>query len=129
MRDIGPYSNYRLTVRLELANKPGIFARVAALLAEEQANLGAVDLVSATKTRSALFGNAWMQTSDGVWHDMTKARFTADSNPVLNINAKRDGERFLLGTGGEIENTDLKLKETAERPEPKAKEPDVPPIQ
>ncbi|UVT14477.1 MAG: NAD-dependent malic enzyme [Nitrospira sp.] len=51
MREIGPYSNYRLTVRLELANKPGIFARVAGLLAEEQANLGAVDLVSATKTR------------------------------------------------------------------------------
>jgi malate dehydrogenase (oxaloacetate-decarboxylating) len=51
MVDIGPYSNYRLTVRLELANKPGIFARVAALLAEEQANLGAVDIVSATKTR------------------------------------------------------------------------------
>src|SRR3569832_555039 len=51
MRDIGPYSNYRLTVRLELANKPGIFARVAALLAEEKANLGAVDLVAATKTR------------------------------------------------------------------------------
>jgi len=51
MRDIGPYSNYRLTVRLELANKPGVFARVAALLAEEQANLGAVDIVSATKAR------------------------------------------------------------------------------
>jgi malate dehydrogenase (oxaloacetate-decarboxylating) len=51
MTEIGPYSNYRLTVRLELANTPGIFARVAALLAEEQANLGAVDLVSATKTR------------------------------------------------------------------------------
>ena len=32
MAEIGPYSNYRLTVRLELANKPGIFARVAALL-------------------------------------------------------------------------------------------------
>jgi malate dehydrogenase (oxaloacetate-decarboxylating) len=49
MNDSGPYSNYRLTVRLELANKPGVFARVAALLAEEQANLGAVDIVSATK--------------------------------------------------------------------------------
>ena len=36
MRDIGPYSNYRLTVRLELANKPGMFAKVAALLAEER---------------------------------------------------------------------------------------------
>ena len=33
--DIGPYSNYRLTVRLALLNKPGIFAKVAGLLAEE----------------------------------------------------------------------------------------------
>jgi malate dehydrogenase (oxaloacetate-decarboxylating) len=48
MTDIGPYSNYRLTVRLQLANKPGMFARVAAILAEEGANLGAVDIVSAT---------------------------------------------------------------------------------
>ena len=32
--DIGPYSNYRLTVRLALLNKPGIFAKVAAVLAE-----------------------------------------------------------------------------------------------
>ncbi len=48
MNDIGPYSNYRLTVRLELANKPGMFANVAAVLAMEGANLGAVDIVSAT---------------------------------------------------------------------------------
>ena len=48
MNDNGPYSNYRLTVRLELANKPGMFAKVAAVLAEEGANLGAVDVVSAT---------------------------------------------------------------------------------
>jgi len=48
MPEIGPYSNYRLTVRLELANTPGMFAKVAALLAEEGANLGAVDIVSAT---------------------------------------------------------------------------------
>ena len=51
MVDVGPYSNYRLTARIELANKPGMFARVAAVLAEEGANLGAVDIVSATKTR------------------------------------------------------------------------------
>ncbi len=51
MNDIGPYSNYRLTVRLELANKPGMFATVAAALAQEGANLGAVDLVSATADR------------------------------------------------------------------------------
>ena len=47
MNDLGPYSNYRLTVRLELKNRPGMFATVADLLAEENANLGAVDLVSA----------------------------------------------------------------------------------
>jgi len=45
--DVGPYSNYRLTVRLALANKPGMFAKVASILAEEGANLGAVDIVSA----------------------------------------------------------------------------------
>ncbi len=47
MAEIGPYSNYRLTVRLSLANRPGKFAEVATLLAEEGANLGAVDIVSA----------------------------------------------------------------------------------
>ncbi len=52
MNDIGPYSNYRLTVRLELANKPGMFATVASALAEEGANLGAVDLASATAERN-----------------------------------------------------------------------------
>lgn len=48
MVDVGPYSNYRLTARLELANHPGIFAQVATILAEESANLGAVDIVSAS---------------------------------------------------------------------------------
>lgn len=51
MVDIGPYSNYRLTARLELRNRPGMFAQVAAVLAEEGANLGAVDIVSATAER------------------------------------------------------------------------------
>ncbi|MEW6247738.1 MAG: NAD-dependent malic enzyme [Nitrospirota bacterium] len=48
MNDAGPYSNYRLTVRLELGNRPGMFAQVATTLAEEGANLGAVDIVSAS---------------------------------------------------------------------------------
>ncbi len=47
MSDIGPYSNYRLTVRLSLANKIGIFAQVANLIAQEGASIGAVDIVSA----------------------------------------------------------------------------------
>ncbi len=45
--EIGPYSSYRLTVRLVLANHPGMFALVAQLLESHAASLGAVDLVSA----------------------------------------------------------------------------------
>ena len=48
MSELGPYSNYRLTVRLSLANRPGKFAQVATLLAEQGTNLGAVDIVSAS---------------------------------------------------------------------------------
>jgi hypothetical protein len=82
--------------------------------------------VSTTKTRSALFGNGWVQTTDGKWHGLTKARFTADANPVLNINAKLDGNRFWLGTGGEVVNGDTKLGEILNRPVAKESEPSVP---
>ena len=50
-KDIGPYSNYRLAVRLELTQRPGVFAILANLLAEEGASIGAVDMVSSTKTK------------------------------------------------------------------------------
>ncbi len=50
LRDV-PYSNYRLTVRLELENQPGVFASVVAFLAKEDANLGAVDIVQATRIK------------------------------------------------------------------------------
>ncbi len=46
--DLGPYSNYRLTIRLELTNRVGVFARMATALAEQGASIGAVDIVSAT---------------------------------------------------------------------------------
>ncbi|GJL54467.1 MAG: malate dehydrogenase [Nitrospirales bacterium] len=48
--DGGPYSNYRMAVRLELTQRPGVFAQLATALAEEGASVGAVDLISATKT-------------------------------------------------------------------------------
>lgn len=48
LEDLGPYSNYRMTVRLELNQRTGVFAILAAALAEEGASLGAIDLVSAT---------------------------------------------------------------------------------
>ena len=97
MSDIGPYSNYRLTVRLELANKPGIFAKVAAFLAEEQANLGAVDLVSATKTR--MVRDITFDVQNEEHGEKVLARL--DEIPDVTVLSASD-RIFLLHLGGKI---------------------------
>src|SRR3990167_4543263 len=51
MPDNGPYSNYRLTARIELENKPGTFDRVTRLLSREKANLGAIDIVDVNREK------------------------------------------------------------------------------
>lgn len=95
--DIGPFSNYRLTVRLELANKPGMFARVAALLAEERANLGAVDIVSATKTR--MVRDVTFDVQDEGHGERVIARLNA--LPEVTVLSVSD-RIFLLHLGGKI---------------------------
>ncbi len=97
MVDIGPYSNYRLTVRLELANKPGIFARVAAFLAEERANLGAVDIVSATKTH--LVRDVTFDVQNEGHGERVLARLGALPDVIVLSAADRI---FLLHLGGKI---------------------------
>jgi hypothetical protein len=67
------------------------------------------DKVSATKTRRAQFGNTWMKTEDQQWQPLLRAKFTADANPVTNIDAGIEKQRFFLATGGLIENTTVKL--------------------
>jgi malate dehydrogenase (oxaloacetate-decarboxylating) len=46
-----PYCDYRMTVRIEIPNQPGQFARLATLFAEEGANLGAIDIVEVRRDR------------------------------------------------------------------------------
>jgi hypothetical protein len=72
--------------------------------------------VSATRERVAKFGNGWVKAKDGQWVALTKARFTADANPVENINAAVEGDRFVLATGGDTKNTGAKLREFLTRP-------------
>jgi hypothetical protein len=81
------------------------------------------DRISATKVRSAHFGNGWVRGKDGKWIPLTKARFTADRNPVTNINAFLDGERFSLATGGDTKNDDTKLNRTIELSDRKKRTP------
>jgi hypothetical protein len=67
------------------------------------------DRVSTTKARRARFGNARVQSADARWQPVSSARFTADGNPAVNINAGTQDGRFFLATGGATENTETKL--------------------
>lgn len=85
--------------------------------------------ISATHTRQARFGNGWVQTKDGQWVALTRARFTGDSNPVVNINAGLTDEQFFLTTGGDVKNTGTPLNGLMDRTPPgldfpKRKDPD-----
>ena len=72
------------------------------------------DRVSTTKTRYARFGNGWVRPAEGEWQPLLKARFTADANPVTNIDAGIERNRFFLATGGEIENKTVPLRKQME---------------
>lgn len=51
MSDSQPYYDFRMTVRIELPHRPGQFARLATVLAEENANLGAIDIVEVKRDK------------------------------------------------------------------------------
>jgi malate dehydrogenase (oxaloacetate-decarboxylating) len=97
MTDNEPYSNFRLTVRLELANKPGMFAKVAAILAEEGANLGAVDIVSATAER--MVPDVTIDVQGETHGEKVLARIRALSDVKVLSASDRV---FLLHLGGKI---------------------------
>jgi hypothetical protein len=81
------------------------------------------DKVSTTKVRKARFGNGWVKPLKGDWEPLVKARFTADSNPVLNIDAGASGKGFFLATGGGTENKTTKLRDQMTREAGDAKVP------
>jgi malate dehydrogenase (oxaloacetate-decarboxylating) len=92
-----PYSNYRMTVRLELANRPGMFAQVAAMLAQEGANLGAVDIVSATREHILRDVTYDVRNED---HSQQVLKRLNDLTDVRVLSAS--DRVFLLHLGGKI---------------------------
>ena len=85
--------------------------------------------VSATQVRRARFWNGLVRDRDGQLRDLSRARFTADANPVTNIDAGIEDGRFFLATGGETRNAGAKLREIIERPNPQevGASPRIPP--
>lgn len=70
--------------------------------------------ISTTHTRRAEFGPGWVKTTDGKWLPLTKARFTGDGNPVMNIDGGSVNGHMFLATGGAIENTSVPLWKSVE---------------
>lgn len=67
--------------------------------------------ISATKRRKARYGNGWVRTVSDDWIALTRATFTADNTPTLNINAGLVDDEFFLATGGDVKNvTPLRSK-------------------
>jgi hypothetical protein len=72
--------------------------------------------VSATIERRAEFSGGYIQDKEGRWLPLTRAKFTADSNPARTIDAGVEGDRFFLATGGKVENQHVKLGQVMELP-------------
>lgn len=70
---------------------------------------------SAKLIRRANYGNGWVMDKDGHWYSLTKAQFTADNNPVVNIDAGVKDQRFFLQTGGMTQNKTTELYKHIER--------------
>jgi hypothetical protein len=62
------------------------------------------DIKSVHQTRKAIYKNGHVMTPSGIWEDLNEVTFTADSTPLMNIDAEVQGNGFLLETGGDVVN-------------------------
>src|SRR2546422_5791451 len=93
-----PSASYGFTIRLQIANKPGMLGRVASAIGEAGGDIGAVDLVESGR--------------DSILRDLTvKARDSEHGQAIVNRLRRLQGVRvvnvsdrtFLLHLGGKIE--------------------------
>ena len=91
-------SHNKFTIRLELVNKPGVFASVAALIACAKADLGAVDIVEATSSkiiRDVTFDVARQKDADKILKGL---------GSLANVKVIAVSDRvLLLHRGGKIQ--------------------------
>jgi malate dehydrogenase (oxaloacetate-decarboxylating) len=92
-----PYCDYRMTVRVEIANKPGMFAEMATAIAQEGASLGAIDLVEARRDRMIRDITFDAQSEGHAQRVLDRLR----ALPHVKIRSASD-RIFLLHLGGKI---------------------------
>jgi malate dehydrogenase (oxaloacetate-decarboxylating) len=91
------YADYRMTVRVEIPNQPGQFARLATALAEEGANLGAIDIVDVRHNR--MVRDITFDAKDEAHADRIVQRLRS----LSGVRVRSASDRiFLLHLGGKI---------------------------
>jgi malate dehydrogenase (oxaloacetate-decarboxylating) len=89
---------YRLVFRLEIANRPGMFARVATTIGERGCSLGAIDLVEATP--QVHIRDVTVDCPD----EATGQLLHGDLQHIDGVNVRSVSDRaFLMHLGGKIE--------------------------
>jgi malate dehydrogenase (oxaloacetate-decarboxylating) len=92
-----PYCDYRMTVRVEIPNRPGEFAHLATALAEEGASLGAIDIVEVHRDRMVRDITFDAQSEAHAQRVVQRLR----ALPDLHVRSVSD-RIFLLHLGGKI---------------------------
>ncbi len=91
------YCEYRMTIRVELPHRPGQFAQLATALAEENANLGAIDIVEVKRDKMVRDITFDAQSESHA----QKVLDRLNSLPEVRILSASD-RVFLLHLGGKI---------------------------
>src|SRR5574337_1287479 len=93
-----PVASYSLTVRLRIANKPGMLGKVTSAIGDEGGDIGAIDIVE--PGRDAIIRDITFKASDEKHGErITDHLRTLDGVTVVNVSDRT----FLMHLGGKIE--------------------------
>src|SRR5438270_3813298 len=88
---------YRLVIRLEIDNRPGMFAEVAKTIGERGGSLGAIDLVEATPSKHV------RDVTVDVPDEATGERLAEDLRTLSGVVVRSISDRtFLMHLGGKV---------------------------
>jgi malate dehydrogenase (oxaloacetate-decarboxylating) len=93
-----PYCDYRMTVRIEIPNEPGQFARLATAIAEEGGSLGAIDIVQVRRAKMVRDITFDAQSEAHAERILQRLR----ALPGVRVRSASD-RVFLLHLGGKIQ--------------------------
>ena len=97
MTDQEPYCDFRITVRVEIQNRPGAFAELATAIAQEGATLGAIDIVEVRRDRKV------RDITFDATSESHAERVLQRLRGLPNVRVRSASDRiFLLHLGGKI---------------------------